>query len=141
MRSYFLLIALILVAGAANAAQAPAQVDAPTIDTIRMSNAISKQTGVPTIAAVRSRGEVSDVEVRFGGPVKNYKGAMDSVVANVGATSKAASYKTEWCYILTRELGRERILISDVIHTLALGLAGKKEEAWTYFESKKQRVK
>lgn len=105
-----------------------------------MSNVITKRTGVVTLAAVRQRGAVYDIEVRFGGPIKDYKRAMNAVVAAVAASTNQENYDAEWCYILTHEIGREKILISDIRATQKIGLSGKHDEAWKYFESKKTLV-
>jgi hypothetical protein len=138
IKRYFCLMSMILVAAVHADAQ---KLDPPTADTILMSNVITKRTGVATLAQVRARGDVHDIEVRFGGPLKDYRGGMNALVAAVATSSKKAPYKTDWCYIVTHEVGRERILVSDLIYTQELGLEGKRDEAWTYFESKKERVK
>ena len=117
-----------------------AQTDATQLDTIRMSTQLSKQTGIVTIAAVLPRGDVYDVNVTFNGDVTNYKGVMGVLVGAVGEATRQAKYKTEWCYINTRERGRERILTRDVRQAQSLALAGKFDAAWEHFESKKTTV-
>jgi hypothetical protein len=134
-----MILASVLVT--AGQTKAPPQDNAPALDTMRMSNEITKRTGVVALAAVRPRDKVFDIEIRFGGPLKDYKSAMGAVVAAVGTSSKQASYTTEWCYILTHERGRERILVSDVRQTHSLALDGKQAEAWTYFDGKKTPMK
>ena len=146
-RCFLSLLAMALATGVPSAAGQTAgaqssarKIDAPALDTIVMSNVITKRTGVVTLAAVRPRGPVYDIEIRFGGPLKDYRGAMSAVVAAVGESSKKENYDLEWCYILTHEIGREQILVSDIRETQTLALSGKRDEAWTYFESKKTLV-
>lgn len=83
-------------------------------DTVRMSELLSEKTGIMTVAAVVPRGKTYDIDVQFNGAVTNYKGVMGVVIGAVGETTRQAKYTTEWCYINTRELGRERILTRDV---------------------------
>ena len=118
-----------------------AQSDATKTDTIRMSSLLSLQTGVVTVAAVLPRGNVYDIDVQFNGPINNYKGVMGVLIGAVGETTRRSNYTTEWCYINTPERGRERILTRDVRHAQSLALAGKVDEAWNYFVSKKTTVK
>ena len=120
---------------------ATAQTDRTRADTLRMSALLSEQTGIVTVAAVLPRGNVHDIDVRFNGPVTNYKGVMGVLVGAVAETTRQSNYSTEWCYINTREQGRERILTSDIRQTQSLLLAGKIDEAWKYFLSKKATVK
>jgi hypothetical protein len=118
-----------------------AQTEQARADTLRMSSLMSDQTGIVTVAAVLPRGNVHDIDVRFNGPVTNYKGVMGVLVGAVGETTRRENYVTEWCYINTRKHGRERILTRDVRQTQSLVLAGKVDEAWNYFLSKKVAIK
>jgi hypothetical protein len=120
---------------------ATAQADTTKADTIRMSRLLSERTGVVAVAAVLPRGEVYDIDVRFNGPVTNYQGVMGVLIGAVGETTRQASYTTEWCYITTRERGRERILTRDIRQAQLLALARKFDEAWKYFESRKAPAK
>ena len=113
------------------------QTDATRADTIRMSQLLSERTGIVTIAAVLPRGDTHDIDVRFNGAVTNYKGVMGVLIGAVGETTRQASYKTEWCYITTREQGTEKILTSDVRCVQALALQQRFDESWDYFVSKK----
>ena len=94
-----------------------------------------------TVAAVLPRGDTYDIDVTFNGPVTNYKGVMGLLIGAVGETTRQSRYTTEWCFINTRELGRERILTRDVRKVQALALEGKFDEAWSYFVTKKAAVK
>jgi hypothetical protein len=118
-----------------------AQTDATKADTIRMSQLLSERTGIVTIAAVLPRGDTHDIDVQFNGAVTNYKGVMGVLIGAIGETTRRASYKTEWCYITTREQGTERILTSDVRRVQALALQQKLDESWDYFVSKKSHVR
>jgi hypothetical protein len=93
------------------------------------------------VAAALPRGKTYDIDVQFNGPVTNYKGVMGVLIGAVGETTRQSSYATEWCYINTRERGRERILTRDVRHAQSLALAGKFDAAWDYFVGKKAAVK
>jgi hypothetical protein len=118
------------------AAVAAAQTEATKRDTTRMSSELSNRTGVPTVAAVIPRGKVFDISVQFNGAVFNYKGVMGVLVGVVGETTRTAPYATEWCYITTRERGRERILTRDLREVQSMVLNGQVERAWDLFVAK-----
>jgi len=106
-----------------------------------MSKLISERTGIQTVAAVVPRGDgLYDVNVQFNGLITNYKGVMGVVVGAVGETTIAAKYRTEWCYIVTRERGRERISTRDIRAVQSLVLSGNIDAGWNLFVSKTQRV-
>lgn len=117
-----------------------AQTQATKADTVKMSNQISQQTGIPTVAAVVPRGQTYDVKVTFGAPVTNYKGVMGVVIGAVGEVTRTAKYPTQWCYISTPERGTERILTKDVQAVQSLALARRLDESWAYFLKQKHKA-
>ena len=119
---------------------ASAQTDETKADTIRMSQLISEQTGVPTVAGVVPRAGIYDVDVQFMGPVTNYQGVMGVLIGAVGEATRQSSYTTEWCYITTQERGRERILTSDIRRVQSLALSRQLNEAWQVFVDNKKAM-
>jgi hypothetical protein len=119
---------------------ADAQTERTKADEIRMSTLLSAdrrcnyRRGSATREGLRHRHPIQ-------WPVTNYKGVVGVLVGAVGETTRQSNYPTEWCYINTRERGRERILTRDVRHTQSFVLAGRIDEAWDYFLSKKVAVK
>ena len=103
-------------------------------DTERMSTLISQQTGIVTVASVVPRGDLYDVKVEFFGEVTNYKGVMGVVIGAVGQCTRESKYRTEWCHIITRERGTERILTKELRRTQKLVLDGHVDAAWRYFK-------
>jgi hypothetical protein len=129
-----------LVAVLAIGADPAAQTQATKDDTVRMSNQISQQTGIPTVAAVVPRGSTYDVKVTFGAAVTNYKGVMGVVIGAVGQATRTAKYPTQWCYISSPERGTERILTKDIQQVQSLALAHRLDESWAYFLKQKHKV-
>ena len=60
-------------------------------DTEKLTMLISRQTGIPTVAAVIPENGKYDIKIQFMGDITNYQGVMGVVIGGSGAINKRVS--------------------------------------------------
>ena len=116
--------------------RAIAQTEETKADTKKLSSLITDKTGIPTVAAVVPSQEKYDIDIVFMGPITNYQGVMGVVIGSVGQLTNQCSYRTNWCYIRTRERGVDRIKTADLRTAQKLALQGDLQRSWQHFLKK-----